>query len=66
MGQAPTFKLVLANVTGGMKSRLTLNQCMGSKLSLDFKNEDWTIPEFDFSAFADAANNVGVFSVDAA
>ena len=35
---------------------------MSTKLSLDFKNEDWTIPELDFSLFTDATNTLGTIS----
>lgn len=41
---------------------LTLNACVSSKLSLPFKNQDFTVMEMDFQAFADASNNVGTIS----
>jgi hypothetical protein len=63
MGQAPTFKMTLNNLYNSKLWTLTLNQCQASKLSLDFKNEDWTVPEFNYSAFADASNNVGMLSI---
>ena len=62
MGAAPTFRLTLFQFYGGKGATYEFNQCLSTKLSLDFKNEDWTIPEFDFSIFCDAANNLGTLS----
>ena len=64
MGMQPVFKVVLNETYLGKSLTLELNQCISTKLSLDFKNEDWTIPEFDFGAFADASNNVYTLSLD--
>jgi hypothetical protein len=64
MGTQPVFKVVLNEVYLGKALTLELNQCISTKLSLDFKNEDWTIPEFDFGAFADSSNNVYTISLD--
>ncbi len=41
---------------------LTLNACVSSKLTFPFKNQDFTLQEMDFQAFADAGNNVGNIS----
>ncbi len=59
MGYAPSFKAALDLSFGGKSFTLMLNNCVSSKFSLPFKNDDFMIPEFDFSAFADAANNIG-------
>lgn len=40
-----------------------LNACISSKLSLAFKTGDFNIPQFDFSAFSDAAGNIGWMSI---
>ena len=63
MGAAPYFKLVLTNSYNGNQLTLELYQVMSDKLSLGFKNTDWSIPEFDFSAFTNAANNLGKLSL---
>ena len=62
-GQQPTVKLVLNEGYNSQFLEMELNAVIFSKLSLDFKNEDWTVPELDFSVFADAANNIGSFSL---
>lgn len=62
MGYSPFFKAALATSYQGKNFTLVLNQCMSSKLSLPFKNDDFTIPEFEFSAFADSSNNVGYWA----
>lgn len=63
MGSAPIFKLVLSNTFNGNQLTLELYQCISDKLSLDFKNTDWSIPEFDFSCFTNSANNLGKLSL---
>ena len=62
MGYAPTFSCELYTPYGGKSLVLTLNQCIASKLSLGTKLDDFMIPEFDFSAFADASGNVLTWS----
>jgi len=59
MGYAPTFRAALTMSFAGKNMTLVLNNCVSSKLDLPFKNDDFTIPEFDFSAFADATNSIG-------
>lgn len=63
MGSAPNFKLVLTNTYNGNQLTLELYQVMSDKLSLGFKNTDWSVPEFDFSAFTNAANTLGKLSL---
>ncbi len=62
MGVAPTFQIDFydanPNIPGAQWS-LRLYSCISTKLSLGSKLEDFTIPEIDFEAFANAANNVG-------
>lgn len=41
---------------------LTLNACVSNKLTFPFKNQDFTLQEMDFQAFADANNNIGNIS----
>lgn len=63
MGVATTFKTVMSLPYNGQKATITLNACVSSKLSLATKLEDFTKPEFDFEAFADANGNLGTISV---
>jgi hypothetical protein len=71
MGPRPTFKMVLSNAGfmnnpnyAGQPFGLTLWNAGISKFSLDFKNEDWNIPESDFSAAADFMNRVFTMGAD--
>ena len=67
MGPTPIFEISLKEsftYFGATKDLLVkLNACVSSKLSLDFSNAKFTIPEFDFQAIADAANNTGTISL---
>jgi len=63
MGYAPSFMAELSLPFNGKQMSLKLNNCVASKLSLPFKNEDFSIQEFDFMALADASNNVGTISI---
>ena len=63
MGQANTFKTVIALQYAGQKAAITLNACVSSKLSIATKLEDFTKPEMDFEAFADGSGNLGSISV---
>lgn len=60
MGSAPVFSAVLSVPYGAGGTVLTYKfyQAVSTKLSLGFKNEDFTIPQFDMEFFADAAGNV--------
>jgi hypothetical protein len=67
MGPVPNFKLCIKEsfvVFGVTKNFfLQLNNCVSEKLALNFTNSKFTIPEMDFIAGADAANNVGTISM---
>jgi hypothetical protein len=63
MGYAPTFKAGINLTYQGKAATLVLNACVSSKLTLPFKNDDFSISEFDFSAFADASGNVGYIAL---
>lgn len=60
MGYGPVFQMVLANKYKNKFLNLQLNACMSTKLTFATKQDDYTIPEFDGSAYADAANNIGM------
>lgn len=64
LGSSPQFMAVFTETFNSKRLTVTLNACMSSKLSLATKLEDFTIPAFDFAAFADAANNVGTISTE--
>lgn len=63
MGAAPTFKAVYQCDYNGKKLLVQLNECRSNDLKMAFKNEDYMIPEINFSAFADASDNVGIISL---
>lgn len=58
MGNAPQFGVDLMTNYGGKQFVLQLPASVGSKFSFATKLDDFTVPEFDFSCFADAAGNV--------
>lgn len=57
MGYAPTFKADFYMPYNGKSLILTLPQCISTKLTFATKLDDFQIPEFDFSGFADSAGN---------
>jgi hypothetical protein len=63
MGYAPSFLCDLSLPYNGHQFNLHLNNCIGSKITLPFKNEDFSVQEFDFTAIADASNNIGTISI---
>ena len=63
LGQAPTFKAVFTQLYSGQRHTLTLNANVSSKIGVGSKLEDFLMPEMDFSGFADAANNIGTWSI---
>lgn len=72
MGPRPTFIMYLSN-KAFMNNPAYAGQPLGAiiyaagidKFSLDFKNEDWTVPETDFSASRDWLGRVITLSADA-
>lgn len=62
LGAASTFKSVYTAIQAGQRTTLTLNACMANKVSIDPKLEDFAENNFEFSAFADAAQNLGTWS----
>ena len=63
MGQSPFFSVMLNETYQGRNFALKLNNCTSSKLSLPFKNEDFTVQDFDFEAMADNAGIIGYASL---
>lgn len=66
MGSSPVFRLNLGNQYNGNKLALTLYQAIPTKMSWDFKNEDFTVPDWEFSAFADSLGRFFDWSSDQA
>jgi hypothetical protein len=62
MGSSPVFavELYTSQVGTNQPGQLALkfNQATSTKLSFTIKNDDYVIPDFDISAFADSAGNV--------
>jgi hypothetical protein len=58
MGYAPQFRCDLFNGNSGKALALTLYGCIASKLTLATKLDDFMMPDFEFSAFADSAGRV--------
>lgn len=63
MGYAPTFMAVLNSQYNGGNVHLRFPACISNKLAFGTKNDDFTIPELDFDAFADSAGTVAVWGV---
>ena len=64
MGAMPTFAAQLVNNQFGNNFKLKFPYCIATKLTLGSKNEDFTIPEFDFSAFSDPSGNLFYWDLD--
>ncbi len=64
LGNSSQFSAVFTETFNSKSMTVVLNACMSSKLSLATKLEDFTIPAFDFMAFADAANAIGTISME--
>ncbi len=62
LGTTPTFAAQFYTTFQGIPITLRLNNCTSNKLSFQTKLEDFIMPEFDFSCFADAAGNVMTWS----
>ena len=58
LGYTPTFQMELYTTFGGNPVTAKFYQVTASKLSFQTKLEDYTIPEFDFSIFANANGNI--------
>ncbi|MFZ0559870.1 MAG: hypothetical protein WAN31_01825 [Methylovirgula sp.] len=62
IGTTPTFQAIFYTTFQGQAVTLQLNNCTSSKLSFGTKLEDFTLPEFDFSCFADSSGDVMTWS----
>ncbi|SRR5579884_2014668 len=67
MGVTPTFEADFHNakstLNGSGSLDLALYRCMSSKFSIPSRLDDYAIPEFDFTAMANAAGQIGLLSL---
>ena len=54
MGQVPVFSAQFFNSRKGHSIWRKFPACVATKLSMDFKNDDFSIPDFEISCFEDA------------
>ncbi|MET4238622.1 hypothetical protein [Bradyrhizobium sp. RT10b] len=62
LGTTPTFSCVLYTTFQQQAITVSIANATSNKLSFGTKLEDFVMPEFDFSCFADAANNIMTWS----
>ena len=62
LGTTPTFACQFYTTFQGQACNVKYTNCTSSKLGFSTKLEDFVMPEFDFSVFADAAGNVATWS----
>lgn len=63
MGYAPTFRADFYGPYNGKSAVLTLNSCISEGFKIGAKNDDFTVPEMGFQAFADTAGIIGTLAV---
>lgn len=63
MGYAPSFRADFYGPYQGKSCVLTLNNCISDGIKLSAKNDDFSVPETSFEAFADSAGILGVLAV---
>lgn len=63
MGAAPVFGVDLAITYGGKQHNWRFPNCMASKLGFSPKQDDFAEINFEWSAFTDAAGNIGYLVV---
>lgn len=59
LGYSPSFSVILYNDSKGGKLAVKLTNCQSDKLSLPFKNDDFTIADFGFMALDDGTGSAG-------
>lgn len=63
LGEQPVFGMTLVASYAGKQVTMTLNSCVATKHTFATKQEDFMIPDFEFSAFVDATDTLGKISV---
>lgn len=61
--QPAAFRIRFLTTTDTISLTFTLNSCRTDSLSFNFSRTDYVIPDFSFTAFADAAGTVGTIDV---
>jgi hypothetical protein len=64
MGQMPTFTFDYLNNQWGTNFYMRFYNCIASKISRPFKNNDYVVRELDFDAYAGTSGNVYITSED--
>ena len=62
MGAAPSFMTILNGTFDSNSVVAIFNKCISDKLTFPTKKGDYAIPEFDFAAQADDADEIGLLS----
>lgn len=63
MGYAPSFRADFYGPFQGKSCVLTLNSCISEGFKFGSKNDDFTVPEMGFRAFADQAGVIGTLAL---
>lgn len=63
MGTSPVFSMLLNAPYKGNAMTISLNAAISTKLTFPLKNADYAINDFEFSAYADAAGNLGTITL---
>jgi len=64
MGQTPSFQLVFPFKYSGKQLFMKFYKAFSSKISFATKQDDYTIPDFDYSICADpSTGNIGIISL---
>lgn len=63
MGTSPVFRMLLSGLYKGNVQNIELNAAVATKLTFPMKNVDYQINDFEFSAYADSAGNLGTITM---
>lgn len=64
LGEQPVFKLVLRSSYNNKQTVITFNRCVATSYTFQTQQENFTIPDFAFSAFTDDADELGTISTE--
>jgi hypothetical protein len=57
------FRIRFLTTTDTISLIFTLNSCLSDSISWNFSRTDYVIPDFSFTAYADASGNVGTIDL---
>ena len=63
MGYTPSFSIFLQSDFQGKRLVVKFNKAVSGKLSLPYKNDDFTISDFEASAFDDGTGSIGYIAL---